>query len=84
MASAFDKINDALSNKPPSQNSGTLNKVGYDIRAFAPNPNIQKLKELGLQSMPEGGQEQLDSMYAEKNKKRTDKKKSKSIYKDTN
>lgn len=64
----FSRISNALRGKPPQQTGGTINKVGYDSRAgdmTTRDANIAKMKALGLQTMPEGGQEDLDIMYAQ-------------------
>lgn len=66
MAGVFDAINNALGDK--SQGGGTLNKKGYDARAVnmsARDANVQKMKALGINAMPGGGQDQLDQMWAD-------------------
>lgn len=69
-AAPFAKISQALGSKPGS--SAPLNKAGYggNFDTSGRSANVAKMKALGLSSMPEGGQEELDSMYAKRGGKR--------------
>jgi hypothetical protein len=66
MAGPLDKIASALRGKAPSGDSGS-GKSTYDPRAVDMSPreaNMAKMKALGMSSMPDGGQDELDTMYA--------------------
>lgn len=67
----FDAISNALSSNSPQ--GGTMNKKVYDKRSFdtsARDAIRDKLKALGLDAMPEGGQAQLDEMWGDYLKRR--------------
>lgn len=66
LQSTFGRISGALGGKP-TPDGGTLNIKGYGKAGdmTTRNANILKMKALGLDTMPDGGQEELDMMYAD-------------------
>lgn len=64
----FDTIGDALSGKAAQQQGGPpLNQAqkGAAFDMSARDAMMKKLKTLGLSSMPEGGEAELDAMYSD-------------------
>jgi hypothetical protein len=64
----FDPIISALQGQTAKADPGTLNKVGIDKRKIDMSPReatMAKLHALGLSSMPDGGQQELDQMWGD-------------------
>jgi len=64
--SGLGKIAAALADKKPPAGGGSGQST-YDPRSMSMSPreaNMAKMKALGMSSMPDGGQDELDQKYA--------------------